>query len=108
MTDPLSPRRPCFGCEVFDDHPRHEIVGASGEPLPGDAISGPMHMDCCAYLRGCQLCKRARAGVAPEVIGQAFREHLETLPPVLVEHIPNDDPSDPHDLTTARITDVEG
>jgi hypothetical protein len=100
--------RPCFGCLVFDDHPRHEIVGAAGEPLPGDAINGPMHMDCCADKRGCAICARARRGLAPEVIGDAFREHVLSLPPAAVEHVPNDDPGDPHNLTTARVFELDG
>jgi hypothetical protein len=103
-----NPRRPCFGCEVFDDHPRHEIVGAAGEPLPGDPTNGPMHMDCCAALRGCVVCARAREGLTPDVIGEAFREHVVSLPPLAVEHVPNDDDRDPHNLTTARLIELEG
>jgi hypothetical protein len=103
-----SPRRPCFGCETFDDHPRHEIVGAQGQPLAGDQVNGPMHMDCCAILRGCMVCARAREGLRPEVIGEPFREHVMSLPPVQVEHVPNDDDTDPHNLTTARIIELEG
>jgi hypothetical protein len=101
-------RRPCFGCETFDDHPRHEIVGSSGEPLTGDPVNGPMHVDCCARLRGCKLCARSRAGLAPDVIGEAFARHAMSLPPVQVEHIENDDPADPHNLTTARLIELEG
>lgn len=106
MTSASNPRVPCFGCETFDDHPRHDFVGATGEPLPGNAISGPMHMDCCAALRGCVLCARAREGLNPDVIGEPFREHVLSLPPVLVEHVPNDDHSDPFNLTTAVLHEL--
>jgi hypothetical protein len=103
-----NPTRPCWGCETFDDHPRHEIAAAAGDPpLEDNLLNGPMHMDCCADLRGCAICARARSGVGAEVIGQAFRDHLLELPPVLVEHVPNDDPGDPHNLTTVVLHEIE-
>lgn len=105
MTNPV---RPCYGCLVFDDHPRHEIVGAQGQALPGDEVNGPMHMDCCADKRGCVICGRAREGLAPSIVGEAFRTHVLSLPPLAVEHVENDDPADPHNLTTARLVELEG
>ncbi|GGM53319.1 hypothetical protein ACFFX1_54960 [Dactylosporangium sucinum] len=99
-----NPVRPCFGCQQFDDHPRHEIIGLDGS----DLVGGPMHKDCCAELRGCQVCAYERQGLDPSVIGEAFREHLLALPPAQVVHVPNDNPGDPLNLTTAVVTPLEG
>jgi hypothetical protein len=93
-----NPVRPCFGCQKFDTHPRHEIYGSNE----------PMHKDCCAEQRGCQVCAYERDGLAPTVIGDAFREHLLSLPPVQVVHVDNDDDGDPLNLTTATVTPLEG
>ncbi len=92
-----NPVRPCFGCRQFDDHPRHELYG-----VPDSA----MHMDCCAELRGCGICARARSGLAASVVGEAFREHVLTLPPAEVTHLPNDNDSDPHNLRTVHIVEA--
>lgn len=95
-----APRRPCYGCEIWDDHPRHEIVG---EP------ESSMHMDCCVEHRGCKICatqiQRAmsEAGVSH---GTALGQVLAMLPPVTVEHVPNDNDGDPHNLTTAVVTGI--
>jgi hypothetical protein len=86
-------KRPCHGCEVFDDHPRHEII----DPESGsDALGGPMHMDCCAKKRGCQVCKlqlqrasetsTGRVVKSGELIGQKLRNALVELPPIQVVH----------------------
>ncbi|MGI5247779.1 hypothetical protein [Dactylosporangium sp. CA-139066] len=99
-----NPVRPCFGCRTFDDHPRHEIVGPDGS----DLVGGPMHMDCCAEIRGCQICASRREGLPAHVIGDEFRDHLLSLPPTEVVHVPNDDPGDPLNLTTATVTVLEG
>lgn len=87
--------RPCGGCQVFDDHPRHEIITFDG----ADAHGGPMHMDCCAVLRSCDVCRmqlertHAHVGVQlgtgddpSRLKGAALRAALVELPPVLVEH----------------------
>lgn len=95
-----NPTRPCYGCQVFDDHPRHIIVTTVG----GD--EEPMHMDCCAEKRGCQVCADRRAGVDASVVGDEFRQHLLGLNPVQVDHVGNDDQADPHNLTTATVTEV--
>lgn len=100
-----NPVRPCWGCMVFDSDPRHEII----DPETGaDVAGGPMHVDCCAEKRGCASCAYQRQGLDPSVIGEAFRQHVLSLPPVQIEHVPNDDPNDPHNLTTAVITPLEG
>lgn len=99
-----NPTRPCFGCNVFDDHPRHEILDAT---TGSDAI-GPMHLDCCAAKRGCVSCAGRREGVNASVIGEEFRQHLATLPPEQVTHVRNDNADDPQNLTTAVVTTVEG
>lgn len=98
-----NPVRPCFGCNTFDDHPRHEIVASDGS----DMLGGPMHMDCCAEKRNCTICASRREGLDPTVIGEAFREYLLSLPPAMVVHVENDDPNDPLNLTTAVVTTVE-
>lgn len=95
-----NPVRPCFGCSTFDDHPRHEIVGRDGS----DVLGGPMHKDCCAEKRRCRICASEREGLDPSVIGEAFRAHLLSLPPTQVEHVANDDASDPLNLTTAVVS----
>jgi hypothetical protein len=88
MTDSLI--RPCHGCLVFDDHPRHEIIDING----GDAHGGPMHMDCCAALRNCDLCRevlaRAYGHAGKPVIGDVLRASLVALPPLQVNHAEGD------------------
>jgi hypothetical protein len=95
----VNPVRPAPCCAVYDDHPRHVTLDATGAETA-------LHMDCCA-LRGCTVCLHQLAGVQPGTIGDDLREHLLTLPPVLVEHVPNDDPGDPLNLTTAVVTPLE-
>lgn len=75
--------RPCFGCMVFDDHPRHVIAQAPGQP------EEPMHMDCCAEQRGCSVCTVVlqAAGHRLGVVGDDLRAKLVALPPVQVDHI---------------------
>lgn len=97
----VNPVRPCWGCSVFDDHPRHVVVLANG-------ADEPMHVDCCADRRGCQVCAQQIADVAPGTVGQAMREHLLSLPPAQVVHVPNDDDGDPLNITTAVVTPLEG
>jgi len=84
MTEP--PIRPCHACRVFDDHPRHEIITITG----ADALGGPMHMDCCAALRNCDLCRevlaRAYGHAGRPVIGDALRVSLVALPALQVRH----------------------
>ena len=99
----VNPVRPCIGCGQTDDHPRHVLV-------VGDA-DVPWHMDCHVITTGCALCQHQLAGVGgvdgnPK--GDALRDHLVGLPPLQVEHVANDDDSDPHNLTTAVITPLEG
>lgn len=87
MADPVNPTRPCFGCQTFDDHPRHEIVDSESG---ADAHDGPMHMDCCAALRNCELCRevlaRAYALAGGGAIGEDLREALVQLPALQVDH----------------------
>jgi hypothetical protein len=80
-------KRPCMACLVFDDHPRHEII----DPQTGaDAHGGPMHMDCCAATRDCDVCKavleRAYALAGEGAIGSDLRDALVQLPPLQVAH----------------------
>lgn len=86
MTAPDNPVRPCFGCQQFDDHPRHEIINLDGT----DAHGGPMHMDCCAALRNCDVCQAVLAeayGLAGGgATGLDLREALVQLPPTQIQH----------------------
>lgn len=88
-----NPVRPCWGCETFDSDPRHVIVLDNG-------TDEPMHVDCCADKRGCQVCAGNLAGITPGTTGEALREHLLSLPPQHILHVPNGDHADPYDLTT--------
>lgn len=103
MTNPI---RFCVACKQADDHPRHEIAGTNGADSMTD---GPMHMDCCAEARGCALCaaqlERARVATG-ETWGRPLGDTLHSLPPVQVDHVPNDDPNDPYNLTTAVVTEI--
>lgn len=74
------PVRPCFGCRVFDDHPRHVVDNGNGTEFA-------LHMDCCAE-RGCQVCKiqLQRAEHRPGVVGDELRSRLEQLPPLQIVH----------------------
>jgi hypothetical protein len=85
VTEPLI--RFCGGCRQADDHPRHEII----DPNTGaDLLGGPMHMDCCAELRNCDVCKyvlaRAYATAGHGATGRDLREALVQLPPLQVTH----------------------
>jgi hypothetical protein len=92
-----NPERPCFGCKVFDDHPRHEII----DPETGsDVAGGPMHMDCCAEKRNCAICKATREGLPADLIGEPFREHLLAQPAVEVAHA---DASPFSDVTVTEV-----
>jgi hypothetical protein len=86
MTAPDNPVRPCYGCNVFDNHPRHEIINFDGT----DAHGGPMHMDCCAALRNCDLCRAVLAeayGFAGGgATGEDLREGLLRMAPMQVQH----------------------
>lgn len=86
MTAPEPLIRPCGGCQVFDDHPRHEVITFDG----ADAHGGPMHMDCCAALRNCDLCRavleQAYGTAGRPVIGDDLRAALVQLPPAQVQH----------------------
>jgi hypothetical protein len=96
-----NPTRPCYRCRTWDDHPRHEIVG---EP------ESSMHMDCCAEERKCAVCAAQiqRAIDATGAFhGRALGDTLADLPPVWVDHVPNDDNSDPHNLRTAELREME-
>jgi hypothetical protein len=100
MTDLQPLRRPCFGCQVFDDHPRHEIA----DPESGaDALGGPMHMDCCVIHRGCDVCKavleRAYGLAGGGATGGELRSALEQLPPMQITHHPDD-------FFTATVTEL--
>lgn len=100
-TPPALPVRPCFGCRVFDDHPRHEII----DPNTGDdALGGPMHMDCCAVQRNCDVCRavlaRAYSLAGGGAIGQDLRDALVQLPPMQVDHHPDD-------FFTATLTELD-
>lgn len=102
MTAP-NPKRPCFGCMTFDDHPRHEIITLDGV----DAHGGPMHMDCCADLRSCDLC-RAQLAAAYQLagegaIGDDLRAGLVQLPPLQVQHA--DTETSPFDVI--EMTEVQ-
>lgn len=97
-----NPVRGCIGCGRRDNHPRHVVVVGDAEV--------PWHMDCHVIAAGCAVCEHQLAGVGgidgnPK--GDALREHLLSLPPVQVEHVANDDDTDPHNLTTAVVTAVE-
>lgn len=91
-----NPVRPCWGCETFDDHPRHVVVLPDGTDLP-------MHVDCCANRRSCASCRQQIADVAPGTTGEAMREHLLSLTPRQIVHVDNDNDSDPYNLTTVEV-----
>ncbi|GAA2346911.1 hypothetical protein [Dactylosporangium salmoneum] len=96
-----NPVRNCVGCGQRDDAPRHVMV-------VGDTYV-PWHLDCHVIAAACSVCEHQLAGVGgvdgnPK--GDALREHLISLPPVEVEHVPNGDDSDLYDLTTAVITEA--
>lgn len=99
----VNPVRNCIGCGQRDDHPRHVVVVGEAEV--------PWHMDCHVITTGCAICEyqlAAVGGVDGNPKGEALRAHLVSLQPAVVEHIENDDDSDPHNLTTAVVTPVEG
>jgi hypothetical protein len=87
MTNPVRPA-PC--CQVYDDHPRHIVATETGEEA--------FHMDCHA-AQGCELCQLQRDGVAKNVTGEKFREHLLGLAPKQIEH--------GEDLAVAGVETVE-
>jgi hypothetical protein len=98
-----NPVRTCIGCGQQDDHPRH-VIDAGGTDVT-------WHMDCHVFAAGCEVCKHQLDGVGgakgnPK--GDKLRAHLQSLPPVEVEHVDNTDGSDPQNLTTATITPLEG
>jgi len=98
----VNPVRTCIGCGQTDDHPRHVIV--VGE------VDVPWHIDCHVLAAGCAICRHLLDGVGgvdgnPK--GDMLRDHLDALPPLEVEHVENDDPADPHNLTSAVITAQE-
>lgn len=67
-----APVRPCLGCAAYDDHPRHVMIDSTGVDLP-------MHMDCCAMARNCEVCKAQLAtvgGVAKNPKGDELRAAL--------------------------------
>lgn len=100
----VNPVRTCPICTGTDDHPRHVLVLADG------VTTVPYHMDCHA-MAGCAVCEHQLAGVggvAGNPKGGPLRKHLLSLPPVEVEHAENGDGSDPHNLTTAVVTSLEG
>lgn len=78
--------RPCFGCKVFDEGPRHTVA----DEVTGETL-GEMHLDCCAEHNGCQLCQvqlqRARAHAGEDLKDEALGALLESLPPLQVEHV---------------------
>lgn len=80
MSDVALPVRPCPECRVYDDHPRHVVIGQDGSETA-------LHMDCCA-ARGCQVCAHQliAIGRVPGLVGDALRERLVALPVKQVEH----------------------
>ncbi len=92
-----NPVRPCWGCSTFDDHPRHVLVRENG-------TDEEMHVDCCAEKRGCGICRSLIADVTPGTVGDDMRAHLLAQAPAQVIHDPNDDTSDPYNLTTAVVS----
>lgn len=89
-----SMKRPCYGCETFDSAPRHEIIDQSG----ADTRGGPMHMDCCAELRGCEVCRlqlqrakdHADVPHSEPLVNDALRNALVALPAVEIDHLDGD------------------
>lgn len=72
-----APVRPCLGCAAYDDHPRHVVLEVGGVELP-------MHMDCCAMARNCEVCKaqlEGVGGVKKNPKGDALRAHLVATGP---------------------------
>jgi hypothetical protein len=73
----LHPIRDCVGCGQTDDHPRHVHA------LP-DGSTANFHMDCCAIIRRCEVCKAQLdgvGGVEGNPKGQSLRDHLVTTGP---------------------------
>lgn len=102
MTGPVENARPCFGCQVFDTHPRHEIINMDGS----DAAGGPMHLDCCADLRNCDLChiqlERAREHAGEDLHGHELGAVLEYIGPLFLQHA--ETPASPFDVASAQET----
>jgi hypothetical protein len=94
------PVRPCYGCGVFDDHPRHVVA----DPLnPGNEEL--MHMDCCVEKRNCGICREVLAAVdhRPGVRGEALRQRLVAQPPALVMHAEGESPFGAVEIQSALI-----
>lgn len=96
-----NPRRPCNGCETWDDHPRHENIDFTGADVQG----GPMHMDCCAALRDCDVCKAVLAMAYPlageGATGEDLRAALLELPPLQIMHAEGESPFSLRAVTAA-------
>lgn len=74
MTDPR-PIRPCKGCTVEDDHPRHVIGFASAGGPAGKPET--WHLDCHAHA-GCPSCIERLAG-AGDRHGAELTEYFASL-----------------------------
>jgi hypothetical protein len=60
----------CLACGQSDDHPKHVV------DLDGTHIAR-MHMDCCASVRGCEICAPV-VKAAKGKTGEALRDHIMT------------------------------
>lgn len=73
----MHPIRKCPICFGVDDHPRHVHALPDGTDLP-------LHMDCCAASRNCDVCHaqlEGVGGVEGNPKGDLLREHLVTTGP---------------------------